>query len=169
MNRLSPPMLAGLLVVTTFVVISGIGNLPEQLAIHFATNGVADRWTTRENYRLFILLSLVGAPLLLVWLMAGLPRLTNGRGQIPNCEYWFAPERRETTLQFLMSHACWLGCITVAVIYGIHVSIVRANAITPPVLATDRLSFMVVVYLCGLVWWLATFMRHFQRKTAQTR
>ena len=98
----------------------------------------------------------------LFWLVAGLPRYTNGKGQIPNCEYWFAQERRHLTESFLISHACWLGCLTVAVVYGIHISILRANAITPPVLATDRLITMVVVYLCGLVWWTAAFLRHFQ-------
>jgi uncharacterized membrane protein len=156
-------LLAAFIVVAAFFAFNSIGELPERVATHFTTSGVADGWTNREDYRLFILLSLIGLPSLLVWLMAGLPRLTNGTGQIPNSEYWFAQERRHATERFLISHAFWLGCMTLAIVYGVHISILRANATTPPVLATGRFFTMVVVYLFGLVWWLATFLRHFQR------
>src|SRR5947207_15149655 len=53
--------------------------------------------------------------------MAGLPRFTKGRGQIPDCEYWFAVNRQRQTEVFLLQHACWLGTLTVAVVYGIHI------------------------------------------------
>ena len=163
MNRLSLLLLLALLLVCTFFTVNSVGDLPERVATHFNANGVADSWLNRDHYSLFILLLLLGLPLLLVWTMAGLPQLTNGRGQIPNCEYWFAQERRNATVTFLLRHACWLGCLTVAVVYGIHISILRANAMTPPTLATDRFITMVVVYLCGLAWWTMTFLRHFQR------
>ena len=156
-------LLATFIGVAAFFAFSSVGGLPERVATHFTTSGVADGWTSREDYRLFILLSLTALPSLLVWLMAGLPRLTNGKGQIPNSEHWFAPERRHATESFLIRHAFWLGCMTVAVVYGIHMFILRANATTPPVLATDRFFTMVVVYLLGLVWWLVSFLRHFQR------
>jgi hypothetical protein len=39
----------------------------------------------------------------------------------------------------------------------------RANAVAPPQLATDRLLTMVLVYLVGLVWWFTSFIRHFQK------
>jgi uncharacterized membrane protein len=162
MSRLSLLLFLALLLVSTFFALNSLGDLPEEVATHFSADGVADAWTKRDHYRLFILLLLVGLPLLLILLVAGLPRYTNGNGQIPNCEYWFAPERRHLTESFLISHACWLGCLTVAVVYGIHISILRANAITPPVLATNRLITMLVVYLCGLVWWTAAFLRHFK-------
>jgi uncharacterized membrane protein len=161
LNRLV--LFATPVVVATFLALNNIGELPEKVAIHFGENGLADGWTSRENYRLYVLFSLIVVPSLLVWLMAGLPRLTKGRGQIPNAEYWFAQERRQTTEAFLINHACWLGIMTVAIVYGIHLSIVRANAISPPALATDRFITMVVIYLCGLVWWLTAFLRHFQR------
>ena len=163
MTRLSRLLLPALILVSTFFTLNSVGDLPEKVATHFNANGVADAWTNRDHYRLFIILILVGLPLLLVWLMAGLPRYTNGRGQIPNCEYWFAQERRQTTESFLIGHACWLGCLTVAVVYGMHISILRANAVIPPILATDRFITMLVVYLCGLVWWTAAFLRHFKR------
>ena len=160
-NRLL--LFAALLVVATFFALSSFGELPERVAIHFDTNGAADGWMSRESYRLAILVGLVGLPSLLVWVMAGLPRLTKGSGQVPNNEYWFAPERRHATESYLLSHACWLGCMTVAIVYGMHILILRANAMSPPLLATDRFVLMLLVYLCGLGWWFMTFLRHFQQ------
>ena len=165
MNRLL--LFVAFVVAAILFALNDIGKLSDPVAIHFGANGAADGWTSRENYRLFIFFFLVGVPALLVWLMAGLPRLTNGRAQVPNCEYWFAQERRHATESFLIRHAYWLGIMTVAVIYGIHLSILRANASTPPVLAMDRFITMIILYLFGLVWWLIAFLRHFQRMDRQ--
>jgi uncharacterized membrane protein len=164
MGRASVVIFVSLLLIFTYLTFNSIGDLPEKIAIHFDANGGADSWTTRETYRVYVLLALVGLPFLLVWIMAGLPRLTKGRGQIPDCEYWFAGDRQQLTETFLLQHACWLGTLTVAVIYGMHVSIMRANTTSPPSLATDRLLTMVLVYLIGLVWWAAAFLRHFKKQ-----
>jgi uncharacterized membrane protein len=160
-NRLI--LFAILLVVATGFALGSIGELPERVAIHFDTTGAADGWTSREGYRLFILVALVALPSLLVWVMAGLPQLTKGNGQVPNNEYWFAPERRHETESYLLSHASWLGCMTVAILYGMHVLVLRANATSPPLLATDRFVVMLFAYVLGLGWWFTTFLRHFQR------
>ena len=164
MNRASLVIFVSLLVVFSFLTLNSIGDLPEKIAIHFDVNGAADGWTTREIYRFYVLLSLAGLPLLLVWIMAGLPRVTKGKGQIPDCEYWFTDDRRRLTEAFLLHHACWLGTLTVVVIYGMHISIMRANATNPPLLATDRLLMIVLFYLIGLVWWAAAFLRHFKKQ-----
>jgi uncharacterized membrane protein len=147
--------------------VEGIGHLPENVAIHFDGNGTPDGWATRDQYRVLIMASLLGMPLLLVSIMAGLPRLTKGKGQIPDGEYWFADERRRVTTSFLLTHACWLGCMTAAAIYGIHIFVTRANAVIPPMLATSRLITMILVFLCGLAWWTPRLIKRFQRTESQ--
>jgi uncharacterized membrane protein len=84
MNRSSLLIFVSLLVIFISLILKSIGDLPDKVAIHFDANGAAASWTTRETYRVFVLLLLAGLPLLLVWIMAGLPRLTKGRGQIPD-------------------------------------------------------------------------------------
>jgi uncharacterized membrane protein len=160
-SRLSLYAFPALLVVCALFTLTTSASLPENVAIHFDAKNNADAWVARDHYRILILLCLVGVPLLLVWLMARLPRLTGGKGQIPDYEYWFATERRDATERFLLAHSCWLGTITAAVIYGIHVSIQRANAVVPATLAIDQLSTMLFIYICGLAWWIASFLRHF--------
>ena len=163
MSRPSVLLFPALLAASTLFALNGIAEMPENIVVHFGTSGEPDRWMTRDHYRLLVLFILVGLPLILVWVMAMLPRYTNGRGQIPNCEYWFAEQRRDSTEAFLISHACWLGCLTAAVGYGLHILILRANASSPPILAVDRLTTMIIIYLGGLVWWVLSFVRHFQR------
>lgn len=150
MKHLSLLLFAALVVASTIYAQLSIGSFPESVAIHFDAKGAADGWMTKDRYRLFLTMFLLGLPPLLVWLMAGLPRLTQGKGQIPDNEYWFAPERRVATQAFLLQHAGWLGCLTSAFLIGAHILIARANAIDPPALALDRFVTMVLVFLRAL-------------------
>jgi hypothetical protein len=58
-----------------FFALRTVGDLPEQAAIHFDANGVADGWMNRDRYGDLLLQLLVGLPTLPVWLMAGLPHI----------------------------------------------------------------------------------------------
>jgi uncharacterized membrane protein len=162
-RRTLPAVFVALLAICTLFTFNTIEDLPERVAVHFDTTGVADGWMTRDQYRYYILGFLILLPSLLVWVMAVLPRLTGGRGQIPNSDYWFAQDRRYMTESFLIAHACWLGCLTLAVIYGIHILLLRANAATPSTLPMGRFITMIILYLCGIGWWTARLLRHFQR------
>jgi hypothetical protein len=96
-----------------------------------------------------------------------LPRVgkqTSPFAEVRFCGAIGSNERRGATEQFLLGHACWLGAITVATIYGIHIALQRANAVTPATLAIDQLSTMLLIFICGLGWWLASFLRHFRRR-----
>jgi uncharacterized membrane protein len=154
---------SALLVAFSVLVFSSLGDLPDRIAIHFDTNSAADRWVSRGQYDVLVFLFLIGLPLILFALMAGLPRLTRGKGLIPNNEYWFADERKRQTERFLLQHSSWLGAMTVAVVYGTHVLVMRANELDPPKLATDRFLVMVFLYLFGLAWWTTVFLRRFQK------
>ena len=135
MSRLPCLLFTALLVGAIWFIFGDLDTMPERVAIHFRANGEADGWITHNGYRSFILTFIIGLPVILMGLMAGLPHLTNGAGQIPNRAYWFALERRQMTFAFLTRHSCWLGCLTVAVTYGLHVAILCANAVSPPTLA----------------------------------
>ena len=156
---------SALIVVFAVLIFNSIGDLPAKVAVHFDANSAPDGWVSREKYGIFALLFLVGLPLGLFAVMAGLPRLTGGKGLIPNSEYWFADERKQQTESFLLQHSCWLGTMTAAVIYGVHVLLMRANELDPPKLSTDRFLVMIFFYLCGLAWWTTAFLRHFQKST----
>jgi uncharacterized membrane protein len=154
---------SALIVVFAVLIFSSLGYLPAKVAVHFNANSAPDRWVSREEYGIFALLFVIGLPLTLFAIMAGLPRLTSGKGLIPNNEYWFADERKQQTEDFLLQHSSWLGTMTAAVLYGIHILLTRANELDPPKLSTDRFLIMIFFYLCGLAWWTTAFFRHFQK------
>ena len=154
---------SALLVAFAVLVFNSSGNLPDKIAIHFDANSAPDRWVSRGQYEVLVFLFLIVLPLILFALFTGLPRLTRGKGFIPNNEYWFADERKRQTERFLLQHSSWLGAMTAAVIYGTHVLVMRANELDPPKLATDRFLIMTFFYIFGLAWWTAAFLRHFQK------
>jgi uncharacterized membrane protein len=154
---------SALIVVFAVLIFSSVGHLPAKVAVHFNANSAPDRWVSREEYGIFALLFVVGLPPVLFAIMAGLPRLTNGKGLIPNNEYWFADERKQQTESFLLQHSSWLGTMTAAVLYGTHVLLTRANELNPPKFSTDRFLIMIFLFLCGLAWWTTAFFRHFQK------
>lgn len=163
MKRPSLLLFLALLPVCSFFVLSNIEELPSRIAIHFDTGGAPDAWADREHYLIVVMAALVALPSLLVWLMGWFPRYIDGKGQVPNAQIWFARERRLATESFLIGHAGWLGCITLAVIYGVHLLITQANLAKPPHIDSNRLAAVLLTYLVGLGWWTATFMRRFGR------
>jgi uncharacterized membrane protein len=161
MKRVPILLLPALLLVTAPFAFIGFDNFPDPVAVHFDGNGSPDFWISRSTYRYAILFALIGLPLLLVALTGILPRYTNGRGQIPNCEHWFAGNNRRDTVEFLNAHASWLGCFTVAVVYGLHLILMRSNAIDPPHLDVSRALTVIALYLFGLGWWFIKLMQRF--------
>ena len=75
-SRLSVYFFPVLLSVCVLVAPRSIPSLPDNVAIHFNVKNEADGWVSRDQYRVFILLFLIGLPLLLVGVMAWLPRFT---------------------------------------------------------------------------------------------
>jgi hypothetical protein len=154
-------LFAGCLVMAVAYALGTVDRLPETVATHFAKTEVPDVWVQRDHYRITLVLMLTLIPLLLVWLMARLPSLIEGRSMIPNSEYWFHPNRRQETEAFLLVHAIRLGVLVLASIVGLHVMILRANAKTPPALNVDQVVTMIVIFMIGLAWWLMTLLRRF--------
>lgn len=164
MNR-APFVFSAMIVAFAVLTFNSIGDMPAKVAVHFDANSAPDGWVSREEYGNYALLFLIGLPLILFAVMAWLPHITGGKGQIPNHEYWFSDERKQETKSFLLQHSSWLGTMTVAVLYAMHVFLIRANELNPPKLSTDRFLTVIFVYSCGLVWWAFAFFRHFQRTT----
>jgi hypothetical protein len=50
-----------------------------------------------------------------------------------------------------------------------HMLFSRANVLTPPTLAASRLATLLAMYLCGLGWWLTSFLRHFRKRDERLR
>lgn len=162
-DRLPAALFVVLLIAAAAFVTSTADALPARVATHFDSGGTANGYMTRDGYRIFMLAFSVGFPLVLVALIAGLPRLAPNLTNVPNRDYWLVPERREAALAALRDHALWLGCLSIAVAAGVHDLIIRANAQTPPRLDNGLFIALLGAFCAGLVLWIFMLLRRFRK------
>ena len=152
-----------LLVGATWFVLSTTASLPEYVASNFRGDGLANAFMHRDTYRWFMLAFAVGLPVVLVVLIAYLPRRFPGATNIPNRDFWFAPERREETLAYLTQCALQLGCLLTVFACGVHWLVIQANALKPPRLANGPFLTMLVVFLAILGIGIVALLRRFRK------
>ncbi len=135
--------------------------LPERVATHFGFEGAADGWMTRTCYLAFVTV----LPLLLALFFAGIAALIKVLPvrfvNIPNRDYWLAPERRVATAVLARHWLAGLLCLLTLFFAALHTLTVQANRITPPHLPMGGLLLLVIVFLLALMIWLTLFLMRF--------
>jgi uncharacterized membrane protein len=137
--------------------------MPEHMASHFAADGRANGWQSRDGF--FVLLSLVTSVSAVVCFLA--PRQIasqpNARINLPNRDYWLAPERREETMCFISATMAWFGSgILFVLISGTFLAL-QANLATDHRFNSEAMLAVLVCFLVGLLVLLLRLVRHFQR------
>lgn len=90
----------------------------------------------------------------------------NARINLPNRDYWLAPERREQTMRFISATMAWFGCeILLVLISGTFLGL-RANLATDHRFNSEAMLTVLICFLAGLLGLLVRLVRHFQRVPA---
>jgi uncharacterized membrane protein len=152
-----------LLVVVTAFIVATTGSLPDRVATHFGAGGVANGFMSRDGYLLFTLAFAIGVPLFVVAMTGLLPGIARSPRNIQHYDYWFAPARRAESSARLLSHACLLGCLMVLFAGGMHITLMEANAATPPRLQETAFFIMLAAFLVGIALWIFFMRRMFAR------
>jgi uncharacterized membrane protein len=101
--------------------------LPDRLATHFGVGGRPNGWMSKQDFVVFYLLTLAvtSGVLLGVSVIVRLlpPRWIN----LPNKDYWLAPERREQTLRSIGREVSYLGIVLGAFLIAVNHLVIRAN------------------------------------------
>ena len=128
-------------------------SLPQKIANHFNFAGKPDGFMTLQNHQSFITLSTICFPLFMVFMVGVLPAWFPSLVNISHRDYWFSPERKTQTLDYLFSMACKLGVLMVFFFVGLNVIIVLANNSNPVLM--PKLPFFVVMllFLLGVLLW----------------
>ncbi len=146
-----------------FGILLAVGSvqLPERVASHFGFSGEANGWMSRQVYLVFM--AFFGMIFPMIAPLAGLliGRLPMSVINLPNKEYWLAPERREGTTAFLVSQLLRLAVLELGLVIVLHQLVVEANRQQPP-----RMSNMVwavlAVFLVFMAGWIWSLVRHFR-------
>ena len=163
MNRLLVLILAVLIAVAVAIVAATSSELPARVAVHFGAGGAANGWQSRDGYTMAMIALVVGLPLLLVTALGGLPRLGACVANIPNKQYWLAPERREGTFERLTRFATLLGMVLVAFLTAMHLIVVEANTSTRPTLPTTPFIAVMLAFAVVMIAWAVTLTYGFRR------
>lgn len=105
----------------------------------------------------------VGVPTLIVVLQAVVLR-TSPVTNLPNRDYWLAPERKEATFAFLDVQAMRFAVMMVAFLCFVHWLLVKANAAQPPQLGSSLFVPIPVAFLLASLAWAAAFALRFRRR-----
>jgi uncharacterized membrane protein len=136
--------------------------LPALVASHFDGSGAANGFMPHGFYVWFMLGFVVVLPAFMVvvtWLAIASPKT---RINLPNKDYWLAPERRAETIDYVRSGILWFGTMLVAFLCYAHWLVVLANATQPVQLANSWFIGGLVVFLVSLLVWLKVFIGHFR-------
>jgi uncharacterized membrane protein len=163
MPQFARPLFVLLLVVSTVLISVTVDLMPAQIASHFGAAGMPNGWMSRNSYLLFMLILAVGMPIAAVLGMSVLPRSMPNAINVPNRDYWLSPARREDTLRYLGTHACWLGSLLVVFIAALHLLLIEANATQPPRLPGALFGSVMVSFVVAMGLWVATLLLHFRR------
>jgi hypothetical protein len=126
--------------------------LPPLVASHFGASGTANGFMTRIFYTVFMVAFVTGLPafvVLLTWYAVGNAR---ARLNLPNRDYWLAPERRAETIAFLRAGILWFGVLLITFMCYAHALVVLANEEQPPKLANSwfiggLVAFFLVLFI----------------------
>ena len=139
--------------------------LPAIMPSHFNAGGVATAWMPKSGF--FFLFAFVMAfasvPAFLVpWLIAA---KSDDKINLPNKEYWLAPERRNETIRYLGVQMGWFGCALLAMLLcGFYFAV---SASLKPDHSFDSNSFYVAlaVFLVFSVSLPVRLLSHFRNKS----
>lgn len=135
--------------------------LPARVASHFGPDGVPNAWMSRD--RLVALDLCVVGLLTIVFLGIALLFRSVGTASInlPNRDYWLAPERRAETVDSLSRSCLWFGAGTLLLMLDVFRQVFRFNLSASGALEHPRASL--AAYLAFAAAWIAAFFRRFAR------
>jgi len=140
--------------------------LPDLVAVHFDAAGRANGFMTRTGCRDFMLTTTLGMPLLIVIATTLLPRvLPASLINIPNRDYWLAPERAHDSLVFLSEQGVWFGCILMLFLAAVDGMLVKANTVSPPEFPSALLIALLILFFCVVGAWGVRMLRRFRAPT----
>ena len=136
--------------------------LPSVVASHFTGSGMADGFMPYRSYVILMLALLVGLPTLLVVLTWWSLGSSSARINLPNKDYWLAPERRHATVSYLRSGVLWFGTLLLVFLCYAHWLVVLANGQQPAKLDNSWFIGGLVAFLAIFLVWLKVFLGHFR-------
>lgn len=128
--------------------------LPEKVAVHFNSAGIADGWASRTVNLLtwvFLYLFMSSMYLLLPRLIKNMPVKYVG---MPNKGYWLSPERVDSTVKTLSNFLSWFGVGMNIFLMSIEAFSFKANIYNFYALNVNIIRDLIIAFFCFTVFWI---------------
>jgi uncharacterized membrane protein len=133
--------------------------LPDTIATHWGGLGHANAWSTPTQF--FTTLFAIEA-VCLGWLLIipFFPKIPDSQFNLPNKDYWLAPERREKTYESIGCVLLNIGIVTQVMFLAVVQMAIQANFRQPPVLSKGIIYVLVAYLVYTLFWCVASFRKY---------
>jgi serine/threonine-protein kinase len=140
--------------------------LPERMASHFDGSGRPDGFQSRDAFAV-----LSGSMLVMTVVVFGglgilFRRIPSKWFNLPNRDYWLAPERREETIDHISGQMEWFGAASLALYLFVMDRVVEANLIPAPELDSRAVFFVLGLFLLFTGVWIARFLLRLRKRAA---
>ena len=159
--RIAAPVIAAAI----FVVMSSRA-MPPKVASHFGPGGSANGYMWRDTYVYFMLAFVVLLPLFFNFVASAVARLPVTMINIPNRDYWLAPERRGLVVDRLRRQMQVFSAMLVVFLCFVHWEVMRANQSMPPMLDSRRFMLGMGLFMAALIVWIVSLRRQFRLPAA---
>jgi uncharacterized membrane protein len=137
--------------------------MPSRMASHFAADGRANGWQSREGFFLVMLLVTGLSGVVGSLVPRQIAAQSNSRINLPNKSYWLAPERRAETFRFLSTMMAWFSCgLLFVVISGTFLAL-RANLSEDGRFQSEAMLAVLAAFLLFVALWFLRMFRHFRQ------
>jgi uncharacterized membrane protein len=137
--------------------------LPETVASHFDGAGEPDGFQSKNAFVGFSTAMLV----LTLFLFGGLGPLfrkfPSNWFNLPNRDYWLAPERREQTLEAISAQMEWLGAASLGLYLFVIQMVIETNQTSEPRLDSSSMLVVLGLYLLFTAIWTTRFILRFRK------
>lgn len=135
--------------------------LPQRMASHFGASGMPNGWMSKSAFFVVYALILGVAALVGYLVPRSIAKKPPERINLPNKEYWLAPERRAETLAFFERYFAWYSCVLLLILVLAMGLAIQANFTSPPRMATGPIVSVIAGFVVFNVAWVVQLMRHF--------
>jgi len=158
LSKLSFAMLSGYAAIRFA---SYYSQLPDVVAWHFNARGVANGWQTKSAFFAVF----VGVSVLAAVIGFGIPRIISAMPpqliNLPNKQYWLAPDRLAETQAFLNNYFAWFGCAVFLVIILTFDYAIQSNLRPENRPDISRMWYILAGFLAFVAIWIVRLLTRF--------
>jgi uncharacterized membrane protein len=138
--------------------------LPERVASHFGPSGVADGYMHKSEFATFY----VALVIIVAAILSGIGELVRHTPDdlinLPNKDYWLAPERHDATIAKINAQMASFGVATMALLLVImHLAIVANLGETRPPQLSLLFFPAFLAYIGYVIFWTVGLLRRFNK------